>query len=371
MHIFSGLKIIDCTKVYSGPLATRMFADYGAEVIKVENPKSPDDSRLFPPLAGSSSGYFETLNRNKKCISMDLKNEEGLKAFYELIKTADVFVENMTPSVKKKLHIDYETVKAINPRIIYASLSGVGQNEDRKYYDILGQAESGLMSLTGTPETPMKIGPAVVDAYSGMTLAFAIASALFYRERTGKGQYLDVTMIGSSMNLLENNLSEYAHTHKDPVRAGNVDNAIAPFGIYKTKNSFIALALGNDLLWKQFREVILSNVSFDPTLFETNALRLANQSILTNTIETAFSNFDTNTLIELLRENKIPCAKVATIREVALNEDYQKQEILFKYSHPELGECVVPGRAIHFSEDTERIVNPAKKVGEDNKNYGL
>jgi CoA:oxalate CoA-transferase len=156
--IFKGIRILDLTKVFSGPFATRQFADFGAEVIKIENRDTPDDSRGFPPLKGNWSGYFEILNRNKKGISLNLKQTQDLQKFYKLCESADCIVENLTPRTKYNLKIDYEIIKQINPKIIYASLSGLGQNSNRKYYDVIAQAESGLMSLTGAEKIPMKIG---------------------------------------------------------------------------------------------------------------------------------------------------------------------------------------------------------------------
>src|SRR5438034_1235347 len=304
-NIFSGVRIIDITKVFSGPFATRMLADYGAEVIKIESEANYDDSRNYPPYKDNWSGYYEILNRNKYGISLSLKYDDDLKKLYRLIKEADVFVENLTPSTKYKLKVDYAVLKAINPKIIYASLSGIGQDSNKRYYDVIAQAQSGLMSLSGYQSGPMKIGPSVVDAFSGMTLAFGIASALFYREKTGKGQYLDVSMLSSAMYLLESNLIEYSIVKKNPIRAGNHDNAISPFGAYKAKDAFIVIAAGNENIWKVFADFLKKHISFDETLFSSNLLRLKNNNVLTEIIEKVLAKYNVSEIEKIFSETNI------------------------------------------------------------------
>ncbi len=353
--IFSGLRVVDLTKVFSGPFATRMLADYGAEVIKIESESSRDDSRSFPPIKNNWSGYYEILNRNKKGLSLDLKQNKDLEKFYALIKSADVFVENLTPSVKKRLKIDYEILKKINPQLVYASLSGTGQDNDKKYYDVIAQAQSGLISLSGAPNLPMKIGPSVVDAFSGMTLAFAISSALFYREKTGVGQYLDVTMLGSAFNLLESNLIEYSLTRKNPTRSGNIDNAISPFGVYKTKDSHLVVAIGNDKLWRQFAQ----NLNIDLPEFSSNELRLKHNDQLTKAIELAFATHSTAEIENSLQEINIPCSKINEMSDVFEDQNNFSKKFLLHFNHSKLGDCVIPGSSINFSENDDLDIEEA------------
>lgn len=371
MSIFSDIKVLDLTKVFSGPFATRMLADYGEEVLKIENDENPDDSRQFPPLKNGWSGYYEILNRNKKGIALNLKDEKDLNTFYQLVTKADIIVENFTPSTKHKLKIDYNTVKEFNPSIIYASLSGIGQQSDRKYYDVIAQAESGLMSLTGFEGSPMKIGPSIVDAFSGMTLAFALASALFYKAKTGQGQYLDLSMLGCSINLLEANLIDYSITKKNPKRTGNQDNAIAPFGVFSTQDGQVVLAIGNNTLWNTLALFLSEHTSFNQSLFATNHFRLKNIDELTNLIETVFSHFKSEELSDILTQMGIPCSMVFTMKEVYQNRNLYKSGELVTFKHPQLGECVIPGKPIHFSVDFEKIFQKAPDVGENNHEYGL
>lgn len=371
MNIFSGVKVIDITKVFSGPFATRMLADYGAEVLKIETEANQDDSREFPPIKNGWSGYYELLNRNKKGIAIDLKNEDQRQNLYDLCKTADIFVENLTPSTKHKLKVDYETLKRYNPNIIYASLSGLGQTEDKKYYDVIAQAESGLLSLSGTPEMPLKIGPSVVDAFSGMTLAFSIASALFFKQETGKGQFIEVSMLGCAMNMLEHNLVEYSLTHTNPLRAGNQDTAIAPFGIYAASNGYIALAIGNDKLWQVLLGFLKQYTTIAEEHCSTNTARLANNHMLTESIEKVFANFTLTELCQKLTELNIPCSPVNTMAEVYDDEQNYLTQRLIKAHHSKLGEYVTSGKSIHFSEAEPFSLVEAPSIGQDDEAYGI
>ncbi len=371
-HIFKGLRILDFTKVFSAPFATRMFADYGAEVIKIENKSAPDEARFFPPLKGEWSGYFEILNRNKKAITLDLTNPHDLEILYELVKQSDVFVENLAPQTKYKLRINYEILQKINPSLIYASLSGLGENSTKKYYDILAQAESGLMSLTGTKEQAMKIGPSVVDAFSGMTLAFAISSALFSREKTGFGQAIAVSMKGSAMNLLESNLIEYSLTKKNPERTGNKDNLIAPFGVYNAHNTQIVVAIGNESLWNKFIEIATQyGVDFEKELFISNENRLKNTEQLTLFVESVLQKLPKNRVVDVLTEQGIPASYVYSMADVFDEKDNYDREFLKKINNPDVGEFVVPGKSITFSSDKNIEYTPAPRVGQHNNEYGI
>jgi CoA:oxalate CoA-transferase len=367
--IFEGIKILDFTKAFSGPFATRNFADYGATVIKIENTKSFDSTRNFPPLRNNWSGYFEILNRNKKSISLDLKTESDLEAFYEIIKHIDVFVENASPVTKYRLKIDYPTLRKLNKKLIYASLSGIGQHSNRKYYDVIAQAESGLMSLTGYPKEPLKIGPSIVDAFSGMTFAFAISSALFYREKTGKGQFVETSMLAASMNLLESNLIDYSINKKNPPRVGNSDTAIAPFGVYKAKNGYVAIAAGSEDLWNKLVDFLQRHTAIKQARFASNQLRLNHTKELTQLIEKVFARFSPLEIQRVMDELGIPCGQVYTMKEVSKNKDLFKHNALIKITHPKLGTCIVPGFATNFSEMQSLKIKFSPQLGENSNEY--
>ena len=359
--IFKGVKVLDLTKVLSGPLATRYLADYGAEVIKIESKSHPDPARKFPPLKTNWSGYFEVFNRNKQSLEPDMSTKKGLNAFYSLVKEADVVVENMRPSAKFKLKVDYETLRQIQPTLIYASLAGIDQKTDKKYFDVIAQAESGMMSLTGIDE-PTKIGPAVVDAYAGLTLAFGIASALFKRERTGKGSSISVSMLASAINLLEHNLIESSITKQNPVLPGNHDNAIAPFGIYKTKDGRVVIAIGTDTQWEAFANYY----NLQSKKYRTNAMRLSAGDDLTFLIEQVFANASTKMIINNLHKLHIPCAKVQTMQDVLNNKWMYESGALSRNKS-----FTTTGYSLHFENEAKKATIKAPALGQHNKKHEL
>ena len=360
---FAGIRILDLTHAFSGPFAARQFADYGAEVIKIEH--APDDSQGYPPLIDGWSGYYELLNRGKRGLSLNLKDPEQYAHFLTLVQNADVVLENFVPGVKQRLNVGYTTLARHNSRLVYASLSGIGQHSERKYYDVLAQAESGLLSLTGTVDSPMKIGPSVVDAFSGMTLAFAIASALLQRERTGGGQWVELSMLGCALHLTESNLVATSITSVDPVRTGNHDNLIAPFGIYTTHDGYLALAVGNDVQWKQLSAWLYTHQTFDATLYASNADRLAHLDQLTKLIDTVFGQYVKIELLHDLTALGIPCAPVNRMTDVLTNKAlFESGELV--YAESPIGRFAMPGRAIRFeasqSHDSQLPFEPAPRI---------
>lgn len=350
MNIFRGIRIVDLSRVFSGPFATRHFADSGAEVIKIEPPKG-DESLNFPPLKNGWSGYYELLNRGKQVARLDLLKSADLCTLYSLCKHADVFVENYSAGVTGRLCIDYDTIRAINPRIIYASLRGVSESIDRKYYDVIAQAESGLISLNGQTED-MKNATAVVDAFTGMKLAYAISSALYYRSLHDCGMRISVSMLGSAFDLLEQNLIETSVTGHNPIKAGNMDTAIAPFGIFRTKDGSVVVACGNDTLWGKLADFVRIPPEQRRKLFGTNAERIRNIKSLTTYIETAFAAYTTNDVCMHLERLNIPYGKVARMSDVIADKRNYTAGLLKKRNIPRVGSITEPTGGITFTRHT-------------------
>lgn len=368
MNLFSSIKILDLTRVFSGPYATRHFADFGAEVIKIEPPQG-DDSRNFPPLVGNWSGYFEILNRNKRSLILNLKNQADLARFYELCKSCDVLVENFSSDVKERLKIDYPTIRKINPAIIYASVSGVSDNVNKKYYDVIAQAESGLISLNGAKED-MKAATSIIDAFSGMKLAFAVSSALYDREKKKQGCKICVSMKGSAFDLLEQNLICTSITKQNPPKVGNMDNAIAPFGVFKTKDSAIVLAVGTENQWHRFSDLLLrNNIRFNKGLFTDNSLRIKNIKKLKSLIESVFKKYKSKDIIRILEKIDIPCGRVKTMIDVMEDRENYDEKLLEKVKHPVVGDIIVPTGGIFFSNYNKTKYRPAPSLNE-NQEYG-
>lgn len=369
MNIFSSIKILDLTRVFSGPFATRHFSDFGAKVIKIEPPQG-DDSRYFPPIVDDWSGYFEVLNRNKSSLCLNLKNNADLNRFYNLCKNCDVIVENFTPNIKNKLRINYSIIKNLNPKIIYASISGVSDKVNRKYYDVIAQAESGIMSLNGTNDD-MKNSTSIIDAFSGMKLAYAISSALFNREKTKQGCHINVSMKGAAFDLLEQNLIASSLSNKNPKKVGNMDNAIAPFGMFKAYDANIVLAIGNNNQWLKFVKFLQkNNPKFNYNLFRNNTLRLKNIKKLKIEIETVLTKHTVKKAIFTLNQLGIPCAKVNKMLDVLRDRENYDEKLLEKIKHSIAGEIVVPTGGIFFSKN-KKVKYKKSPILNENDKYGI
>lgn len=368
MNIFSSIKIIDLTRVFSGPFATRHFSDFGAEVIKIEPPQG-DDSRNFPPIVDSWSGYFEILNRNKKSLVLNLKNEMDLNKFYSLCKNCDIIVENFSPNIKNKLKIDYPVIKKLNPKIIYASISGVSSRINKRYYDVIAQAESGLISLNGEKED-MKNATSIVDAFSGMKLAFAISSALYHRENTKKGCELNISMKGVAFDLLEQNLIASSVSNQNPKKCGNMDNAIAPFGVFKASDSNIVLAIGNDIQWLKFVKFLQkNNHRFNDSLFKNNTLRLKNIKRLKIEIEAVLKKYTAEKILLILNKLEIPCARVNNMLDVIADQENYNEKLLEKINHPIAGKIVIPTGGVFFTNNKKEkyYISPTLNKNKENE----
>ncbi|MEZ4625366.1 MAG: CoA transferase [Thermomicrobiales bacterium] len=277
-----GLRVIDLTRVMTGPYATMMLGDLGADVIKIEQPGKGDDTRGWgPPFIEGEASYYLSVNRNKRSLALDLKSDLGREALWRLIDTADVLIENFSPGTIGRLGFGYEAVKERRPAIIYASISGFGQRgpgASRTAYDLIVQGMGGLMSITGRPEDPpTKLGIPIGDIGAGMFAAYAIAAALYRRERTGEGEYIDVSMFGGQVALLTYQ-AEIFFTTGQPAQLGNAHPIVAPYDTFATADGYVNMAVGNDSLWQRFCDAFgLDDAKTDPDLL-TGAGRITNKA---------------------------------------------------------------------------------------------
>lgn len=376
--VFEGLKVVDLTSALNGPFATMFLADYGAEVIKVE-PLVGDQCRAWGPFEEKSgeSAFFAAYNRNKKSVTLNLKTEKGLEMFYELVKDADIIAENYKGGVTKKLKIDYDTVKKINPSIIYASSSGFGQYgpiAHRPCYDVVAQAMGGILNLTGFPETdPVKVGPSVGDHVAGIYLAVGIMMALYHRERTGEGQHVDVAMMDVIFSILENAIVNYTVGGEIPQRNGNIDPSIAPFDAFKCKDGFVALGVGNDRLFERFSKAIGHPEFLEDERFKTNDLRQQNyKSALRDPIEEWCLKYTKKEIEQIMDEVAIPCGPVMNIKEIIEHPQIQAREMIVTMDHPTAGKMDIPGCTIKMSATPGAVETPSPILGQDNREiFGL
>jgi len=368
------IRVVDLSHVLAAPTCTMLLADLGAEVIHVE-PLHGDDAREFGPFAGSksknNSGYFISLNRNKKSLALDLKTEKGKKILTDLIKISDVVVENFRPTTMKKLGFGWEDLQRINPSVIYASISGFGQSSlpgynDRPSYDMVAQGYSGLMSITG-PEggPPCRVGSSVGDIFSGHHAAIAILAALIYREKTGRGQHFDGAMIDGLFSVLENAVVRYTISGEVPAPLGTAHPSIVPFQAYESKDhSWVIIALGNDVLWNKFCVLIGRNDLVEHSQYATNSLRTENKKDLDRILEAEFRKRTKREWLELLGHENLPHSSINDMSEICEDPHIAYRKMLVEIDQPRVGKMRIVGSPIRLSETPGEVYAPAPLLGE-------
>ncbi len=366
-----GIRIIDLTTAYSGPFCTMNLADHGAEVIKVELPATGEQSRTWGPFKNGKSGYYNFLNRNKKGITLNLKHEKGKQILRELVKQADVLVENFKVGTLDKLGLGYAELKALNPRLIYASISGFGLTgayAARPCYDIVAQAMSGIMTITGFPgNPPTKTGPSIGDNYSGTYLALGIMLALFHRERTGQGQQVDVSMLDTLFSVLENAVITQTLTGETPGQIGNADPSIAPFDVFPAKDGHIAVGVGTSLQWTRLCEVMQREDLIDDARYNTNRKRVENYDSGLREIVSQWVGQHTRREVEdMLVAAGICVGPVLSVAEAVNHPQLKTREMLVDIDTPELGKISIPGVPIKLGASPGKVSKAAPVLGEDN-----
>ncbi|MDY0152815.1 MAG: CoA transferase, partial [Candidatus Cloacimonas sp.] len=316
----TNVRVLDLTRVLAGPYCTMTLSDLGAEVVKVEIPVTGDDSRAFGPFINSRSLYFLSINRAKKSVSLNLKTKKGKEILKELVKLCDVLVENYRPGTMEKLGLDYETLKEINPRLIYAASTGFGHSgpdSHKPAYDILAQARGGVMSITGQEEcAPIRVGMSLGDITASLFTAIGINAALYQREKTGLGQKIDVAMLDSQVAILENALVRFQSDGASPLPLGNRHPTISPFQAYQASDAWFVIAVGNDNLWKSFCTALGKPELLDDLSFSTNRLRTENIGPLNSILQPAFGAKTAAEWLKIMEKAGIPCAPINDIEAV-------------------------------------------------------
>lgn len=363
----AGIRILDFTRVLSGPMSTVLLADLGAEVIKVEPPHG-DDYRAIGPMKNGHSALFSLMNRNKKSIVLDLKCPEAVAIVHALCQKVDVVVENFRPGVAKKLGIDAETLRQHNPKLVYASISGFGQTgpyAHRPAYDIIVQAMSGLMEATGQPDgPPTLVGEAVSDVISGIFASWGILAALLHSQKTGQGQHLDVGMLDSTLAFIATSMARYLFTGKPAKRVGNRHPLSAPFGIYKAADGHFALAVLNNKLFTQLCSVMsLPELAKNPSM-QSDELRSEHEAYLRECIEQWASTQSIEQVVQALDEAGIPAAPIWNIEQALQSEHVQQRQLLHAVPHPDLPDLLLPTQPVRFQSPTP-VPQPAPALGQD------
>ncbi|MCI8477134.1 MAG: CoA transferase [Oscillospiraceae bacterium] len=364
----AGLKILDFTRVYSGPYCTMLLADLGAEVIKVEAVGKGDDTRLFYPIKNGQSGYFTYLNRNKKSITLNLKTPEGKETALALARWADVLVENFSAGTIKKLGLSYETVKEVNPNIIYASISGFGQSGPyckKAAYDAVAQAMGGLTYLTGYPENePVKVGPAISDAATGVHTAVAILAALHHRTATGEGQYIDVAMMDTVFSMLENSVPILTMMGEEPQRIGNSNPASAPYDMYHTKDGAVVIATANDSLFTRLINLMGQPELMEDPRFNSNPNRKAHEREVNALVEEWTRQHTSAEVESLLDASGIPVACAKSVSQLVEDPQLHHRNMVIEQEVPGVGTVKFPGNPLKLQATPPDTSRRAPLLGE-------
>ncbi len=366
-----GIRVIDLSRALAGPYCSMMLGDMGADVIKVEQPGSGDEARSWgPPFLNGESTYFMSVNRNKRSLTLDLKDEKGQEALRRLIVTADVLLENFSPGVLERLGFGWETLQRLNPRLIYCAVSGFGLAGPRKNqpaYDQILQGMGGLMSVTGEAEgQPTRFGVSIADITSGLFSAFAIMNALFHRERTGLGQMVDTSLMEGQIALLTFQGARYLATGEVPGRIGNRHPNIAPYEVLPTADGFVNVAVGNDKLWSFFCKALDLNELWQDQELRTNRGRVANRVRLQEALVERFSRHSTAEIIGILEEAKVPCGPIYTIDQVFADPQVKALEIVQRIQHPLAGEISLTKPPYRLTAAPSSIRRPPPALGEHN-----
>ena len=353
------LLVLDLTRVLVGPYCTMILSDLGARIIKVEAPETGDDSRKFGPFVKNFSSYFMSLNRGKESIALNLKNEDDKKIFENILAKADILVENFKPGTLEKWGYGWNEINKKFPRLIYASASGFGQTGPLKElpaYDMVVQGMGGLMSLTGHPNSePTRVGTSIGDITAGLFTAIGINAALYDREKTGKGMFIDVSMLDCQIAILENAIARYFSKKEIPKPMGSRHPSIAPFEAFKTKDSHIIIAAGNDRLFEKLCEALNIKEISKNEKFNSNIKRCENMDELKKIFEKKLSSKKTSEWINILEKIKIPSGPISNIKDVVENPQVQSRNMIVKAFHKIIGEFKVAGNPIKMSsyKDTE------------------
>jgi crotonobetainyl-CoA:carnitine CoA-transferase CaiB-like acyl-CoA transferase len=376
----AGIRVLDMTRIMAGPYSTQTLADLGAEVIKIERPKVGDDTRYWgPPFLNdrngkptSESAYNLSVNRGKKSVTVDISTTQGRGIILSLAKLSDIFIENYKTGQLAKFGLGYDDLKAINPKLIYCSITGFGNTgpyKDRRGYDFALQAMGGLMSVTGERDGhpgagPEKVGVAVADISAGMYAAIAVLSAVINRNASGVGQHIDISLLDSQITFMANQNMNYFVTGVAPKRLGNAHPNICPYQCFPTLDGYIVLTVGNDSQFVRFCSVVGREEWSSDARFSSNPARVTNRDILVPMIAELFLSMPTNEWLALLDKADVPCGPVNTIKDVFADEHVQARGMQVELKHPLSGTVPSVASPMNFSRTPIKYRDPAPLLGQ-------
>jgi formyl-CoA transferase len=362
----SRLRILDLSRVRAGPTCVRQFADFGADVIKIESPPGVDpNENMGGPRDGPD---MQNLHRNKRAMTLNLKVPQAREVLYRLVKTADVVVENYRPDVKYRLGIDYESIAKVNPRIILASISGFGQDgpyRDRPGFDQIAQGMSGLMSVTGFPgQGPVRTGAAIADVAAGLYAALGVMTALLERESSGRGQWVQSSLLQAGIALLDFQAARYLMKGEVPPQVGNDHPTSMPTSAYQTADGYINVAASGDGMWKRVCQAIGREALASDERFRTNELRAKNRTALNAELNNALAARPSAEWIEMFNKIGVPCGPINTMDKVFADPQVQHLGVAAEVNHPRLGRFRILNQAARLSRTPATVKTPTPDIGQ-------
>ena len=374
-----GVLVLDLSRILAGPTATQMLGDLGATVIKIENPKTGgDDTRSWgPPFAPTPDGqsdlsaYFMAANRNKYSVAADLSTTDGQELVKALIAQADIVIENYKPGGLKKFGLDFETICAKHPELVYCSISGFGQTGPNSHiagYDLMAQGYGGIMSLTGDPDgPPMKVGVGISDVVCGMYATIGILAALRHRDQTGEGQHIDLALVDSQMAWLINEGTNFLASGKEPQRRGNAHPNIVPYDVFATSDGHIILAVGNDAQFQRFCHAMERVDLAEDSRFTTNPDRIANRGPLSDAISEILSARTSADILQVLQSVQVPCGPIHTVGQALQTDQAQARGTVVAVDNPETtpGHVALLGNPLKLSRTPVTIRRAPPRFGQD------
>jgi crotonobetainyl-CoA:carnitine CoA-transferase CaiB-like acyl-CoA transferase len=368
MAPLDGIRVIDLTRVVAGPFCTMMLGDMGAEILKIEEPEHGDDTRGWGPYINGVGGFYLGLNRSKKSVALDLKTPDGAGALRRLVATADVLIENFRPGSLAQLGFGYADVVALNPRLVYCSITGYGQTGPHAPlpgYDAVIQGEAGIMDMTGDPGgEPTRVGVAITDYLAGLYASQGILLALYDRQTSGLGQHVDIALFDAMLSVMRLPLSVLLATGTTPTRVGNDHLSIAPYEPLRAKDGLIIVAVANPRLWIRFCEAIGRADLRDDPRFTTNADRVRHRDELKVAIERVFADMTVDEITRALEPHNVPCGRVRNMREAIEHPQVQARDTLVTQTHPQIGVVQTLGPVAKLSRTPADPRLPPPLLGE-------
>ena len=364
----AGVRVVDLTRVLAGPFCSMMLGDMGAEVIKVEEPGKGDDTRTWPPFSGGESTYFMSVNRNKKSLTLNLKAPEGQRILRRLIRRSDVLLENFRPGTMARLGLGYETLKRSNPRLVYCAISGFGESgpeAGRPGYDLIVQGESGLMDLTGFPDgPPVKVGTSIADLVAGIEACHGVVLALYARQRTGKGQKVEVAMLDVMASLLTYQAGIYFATGQRPARRGNQHPSIVPYEVFKAADAYLTVGVANNSLWERLCQALDRPDLARDGRFDSEAKRVEARQTLIPLLNGIFATRRAEEWLARFDKAGVPAGRIKSVAEVCESPHLLERGMIVSLPHPKAESVKVFGVPIRLQATPGRVSTPPPLLGQ-------